>query len=161
MQENEESDPRPSSRYVGFGGLDGKTLEPNTSQPWLEATETGKCGIISSSLLERSQSTQTSGVHIPLLVRPISLHPRALVLNHSVVQIFWIIENISIIYLLLSRKCILVFFVVVVLLYLWLKRKIILRRACFQVHLIVLKGIIRIGINQISLNNSSNFSYNF
>lgn len=88
-----------------------KTLEPNTSQPWLETIETGKCGVISSSLLESSQSTQTSGVHIPLIVRQITLQPRALVLNHSVVQIFWIIGNFYIIYLQLGcRKCILMGF---------------------------------------------------
>lgn len=103
--------PIPPPSFVGFGGLDGKTLEPNTSQPWLETIETGKCGVISSSLLESSQSTQTSGVHIPLIVRPITLQPRALVLNHSVVQIFWIIGNIYIIDLQLGcRKCILMFF---------------------------------------------------
>ncbi len=114
MQENEKSDPcSPPAMWVSLVWLEKCWSQTRLkAQPWLEATETGKCGVICPSRLENFQSTHASDVHILLLVRAITLHPRALVLNHSVVlqeQMSWIIANIFIIYLLSGcRKCFLI-----------------------------------------------------
>ncbi len=116
MQENEKSDPcSPPAMWVSLVWLEKCWSQTRLkAQPWLEAAETGKCGVICPSRLENFQSTHASDVHILLLVKAITLHPRALVLNHSVVlqeQMSWIIGNIFIIYLLLGcRKCFLIGF---------------------------------------------------